>query len=157
MTDYTDQQKEAIERISGAIPFRLARLNVVLNAQAQATLSQASELSLSQWRIFFLVHHLQPVTSKIINNLTLIDPAVISRSAKSLHDAGLIALQRNSQDQRERVMGLTPQGRTLMERLGPMMADRRLQLDNALTEEEHRMLDSIIGKLEHQAAVSDDV
>lgn len=155
MSQYTDDQKQAIERISQALPFRLSRLNVHLNAQAARTLASASDLSLNQWRVFFLVHHLQPVTSKTISSLSAIDPAVISRGARSLLDKGILELKRNEEDQRERFMTLTDDGQALMDRLGPIMAARRQKLDEVLSAEENRTLNRIITKLEAQALGED--
>ena len=155
MSRFSQDQKRAIERISLALPFRLSRLNAHMNAQAAAALASASTLSLNQWRVFFLVHHLQPVTSKTISLVSAIDPAVISRSARSLLDDGIIQLERNEEDQRERFLTLTDDGKVLMDRLGPVMANRRSKLDEALSEEESRILDRIINKLETQALDQD--
>lgn len=155
MSQYSDDQKRAIERISQALPFRLSRLNVHLSAQATRTLASASDLSLNQWRVFFLVHHLQPVTSKTVSSLSAMDPAVISRCARSLMDKGILELERNEEDQRERFMTLSNDGKALMDRLGPIMDARRQKLDQVLTEEENRILNRIISKLEDQALGKD--
>lgn len=155
MSHYSDDQKRAIERISQALPFRLSRLNVHLNTQATRALASASDLSLNQWRVFFLIHHLQPVTSKTLSSLSAIDPAVISRCAHSLLDQGILRLERNEEDQRERLMSLTDDGKALMESLGPIMDARREKLDQVLTREENQILNRIISKLEAQALEQD--
>lgn len=155
MSSSDETRKNSTDRISGALPFRFSRLIVKLNAQAARTLARASDLSLNQWRVFYLVHNLQPVTSKEIIELSAIDAALVSRNAKALIEKGLITFVRNEADNRERLLSLTPAGEELMEELEPNMKARRSFLDATFTEEERETLINLILRLEKRAGRDD--
>lgn len=152
----TEDNEKAIGRIRKAISFRLARLNVLLNAQAVRALQTSSDLSLNEWRVFYLVHNLQPVTPRGLSGPAAMDPSLISRGVTSLMEKGLLSATRSADDQRKRLLRLSDAGEELMSKLGPVMAARRAKMDAQLTEEEHLMLDRIIQKLEQQANPEED-
>ena len=151
MHEANEDKSKAIARISDAIPFRLARINVLLNAQAVSALRSVSDLSLNEWRVFYLVNALQPITSKGLSQPSAMDPALISRGVNALIGKGLLNVARTEKDQRKRMLSLSEQGIALMDKLGPIMTQRRAELDRALTGEERDMLDIILKKLEQQA------
>jgi DNA-binding MarR family transcriptional regulator len=156
LSDGKESINKAIVRISKAIPFRLARLNVLLTAQAVRALSKGSDLSLNEWRVFYLVSTMQPILAKDLSEPSAIDPALISRGVNALMRKGLLTATRTETDQRKRLLSLSPEGALLMEKLGPIMAERRARLDAALSAEENKMLDQIIKKLEQQASAKDE-
>ena len=127
---------------------RIARLHLLLNAQAGALLDQSGSLGLGQWRIIALIGSGAASTSRDIARKSVLDPAFISRTLRSLEAEGFVVTERSESDRRVLHVELTEKGREYSDRSLPRFLARQKALANALDEEEQSALVKILDKLE---------
>ena len=133
------------------LTYRVARLHQALNAQAVSILSDVSGISLGQWRVMVMIGWGGVKTARELTRSTGFDPAFISRTVRSLEDAGLLRTERSSADRRVVNMELTEEGAKLHDRTLPHMQARQEALLAALAPEEREAIFGIIDKLELEA------
>ena len=130
------------------LTYRVARLHQALNAQAASILSDVSGISLGQWRVMVMIGWGGVKTARELARRTGFDPAFISRTVRSLEDAGLLRTERSSSDRRVVNMELTEEGAELHDRTLPHMQARQEALLAVLAPDERQAIFGIIDKLE---------
>lgn len=110
------------------ITYRFARLQSKLNAQAIRLLKKHSDLSLTEWRIMAVTAaNDQNILSDLVR-ATGLDKGQLSRACSSLVDKGYLVSTLNKDDQRQNLLKLSASGRTLFERMLPIMRGRQRHL-----------------------------
>ncbi|MEO0485791.1 MAG: MarR family transcriptional regulator [Pseudomonadota bacterium] len=130
------------------LTYRISRIHGRLNAHAARLLSEAADISLSQWRILVMMDTEPGITASEIVRQTKIDKAMVSRAIKKLAEDGLITVDVSDADQRQHVLQFTPRGRTSYERAWPHMIGRQNTLIAAITQDEHDQFLDTLDKLE---------
>ena len=146
-------QREAMEDeadLTRFLSYRLMRLHSALNAQATAILS-GQGLTLGQWRLLALCGGGLASTSRDFARFFGLDPAFVSRTLRSLAEAGLMEVRRHGGDRRMLDVTLTRRGRALHDAILPLMRGRQAALLDALDPAERRALHPILDKLERAA------
>ncbi|MEM9059376.1 MAG: MarR family transcriptional regulator [Pseudomonadota bacterium] len=134
------------------LTYRVVKLHHALNAQAVAVLDRVAGITLAQWRIIALIGSGTAKTARDIAQKSIIAPAVISRTTRTLEDAGLLSTRRPSSDRRVLEMTLTDEGRRIYETTLPHMQARQRALLKALAPEERDVIFEMFEKLETAAA-----
>ena len=129
------------------LTYRFSRVQAKLNAQAMRILAQAG-LSLTQWRIIALIGNAGQARPSALTSEGLIDKGMFSRKIKPLITTGLVDAGIDDKDNRAQVLSLTQKGRMLYNDTLPIMRKRQHALRAALTEEELRLIYTILNKLE---------
>ena len=99
---------------------------------------------------YFVLHVLAGeggISQGEIGRLYGVDPSRITRLAKLLEGEGLIERTRDPEDNRVVRMSLTSKGRRAFEMVSERSAAFRSRVRSALSEEEHRELRRLLGKL----------
>ncbi|MDE0305758.1 MAG: MarR family transcriptional regulator [Albidovulum sp.] len=148
----TDQH---LVSLSQFLTFRIARLHLALNAQAAAILSRETDITLGQWRMIIMIGTEGVSTSRELIAKSGMDPAIISRTLRSLERAGFVTLARSEPDRRVLRLALTPSGSKLHEQILPKMKARQRMLLNALSPDEAITVFRIIEKLERAAGAKE--
>lgn len=130
------------------LTYRVLKAHIALNAQAMAILEETSGLTLSQWRVVSFVGTGDARTSRAIVAATGLDPAAVSRSIRSLEDAGMLVAERLPEDRRTLALSLTDAGRAAFDRTLPVMQARQDALFAALDPEERSLILGALEKLE---------
>lgn len=133
--------------LSGFLTYRVARLNAALNQQATALLDQTCGLTQGQWRIIITLGRGGAETSKALNELTRLDPALISRLLRQLEEIGLVETGRNTTDRRLLDVRLTARGKDVLNKTWPIMARRQDALRDAITPAEFETLQTVLSRL----------
>lgn len=141
--------------LTGFLSYRVVRLHHALNAQAVSVLDRVAGITLSQWRILAMVGSGSAVTARDIVRVSVIDPAIISRTTKSLEDAGLLETSRHSSDRRVLNLRLTERGLKVYEQTLPYMQERQRSLMADLDPKEQKAIFEIMEKLERAAEKRD--
>ncbi len=138
--------------LEGFITYRVARLHAAMDRQAADLLKKVSGLRQSEWKILLVLGGVHAaLTSKDIARLTKLDPAIISRTLRSLEDDGLVITKRSDVDRRTVNLVLSDSGRAKFEATVPELQARQRALLSALTEEELKITWDILDKLEKVA------
>lgn len=130
------------------LSYRIVRVHQTLNAQAVAVLDAVAGITLTQWRLIAMIGTGTATTARDVTRKTMIDPAMISRTTKTLEEAGLLTTSRPDNDRRVVEMELTPRGREIFDRTLPYMKTRQQALMDALDADEQDIIFGILDKLE---------
>ncbi len=142
--------------LEGFITYRIARLHAALDRQAADILKKVSGLRQSEWKILLVLGGVRAaLTSKDIARLNKLDPAIISRTLRSLEDDGLLVAKRSKIDRRTVNLTLSASGRAKFEATVPQMQARQRAVLSALSQEELKMVWKILSKLENVAEQRD--
>lgn len=136
------------------LTYRITRLHLALNAQATKILSE-HDLGLGQWRMIAMAGSGAARTTRELAEETGMDPGFISRTLRSLEDAGLMRAKRSDADRRQMQIELTHAGRNLFEAVLPKMQRRQNALMDCLSPREREDILIIIDKLERAAKMRD--
>ena len=134
--------------LEGFITYRIVRLHAALDRQAVETLKRTSGMRQNEWKIISLLGLGRARNSTDIARVTGMDPAIISRTLRSLEKDGLLLTERSEEDRRVVNLALSDRGRARFEATFPHMLARQRTLLSALTTEEREIAWKILDKLE---------
>lgn len=132
--------------IKDLLSYRLNRLSSLMSRSAATTYRRQFDLSLGEWRTIALLG----VGAQNLNRLARqanLDKAQVSRIVASLVERGYIARMGVATRGRTVELELTPEGRTLYERVIGAARERNAVFLAYLTPEERRVLTSAVDKL----------
>lgn len=138
------------------IPYRLAVLADEISQTIAQVYVDQFDLSRHEWRILAWLGKHRSMPAKDVGRNAGLDKMQMSRALARLEDKKLVAVERDEQDRRGNVLGLTRQGRATYDRIAPLALAREQYLLSALTAEEAVALDTIMAKLLRQAAALND-
>ena len=152
--DNVDHVRPLERRVS----YRISRIHGRINAQAARILSDAADISLSQWRILVMVAADADgeISATEIVRRAKIDKAMVSRAIKSLSAADLVQVVVSEADQRLHKVRMTDAGRARFEKALPHMLARQDGLMAPFDEEEEQQLFRLLAKLEDAILAMED-
>ncbi|MBY6186287.1 MarR family transcriptional regulator [Marinobacter hydrocarbonoclasticus] len=131
------------------IPYRLADLAHRLSQELSAIYGETPfAIDIAQWRVLAQLAEHAPLTSKALADLTNMDKAKISRAVARLSERALLVRERDSQDQRQSHLRLSPDGEALYRQLVPHALDWERSRLGALNDEERTQLLALLDKLD---------
>ena len=134
--------------LSRFLSFRILRAHLALNAQAAAILEDVAGVTLNQWRVISIVGSGDARTTRALAAVSGLDPAVISRTIRTLEERGLIVATRLEEDRRTLALALTKAGAEVFDRTLPVMQARQQWLFDALDPQERKTILSSLEKIE---------
>ena len=102
------------------------------------------DLPLLEWRLLFCLARFGDCHMASIIEKTSFDPAHCSRAASALEAKGLIERSVDPDDNRRRVMRLTPSGQATFERIWPNARDLVKSVKNGLSEEDFEKFKALL-------------
>ena len=148
MLDRPDTRQRRLQELNTRLTYRLSRLQARLNKHAARLLAAHSDLSLSQWRVLTSIHALETTTLAELSREMQYDKAQISRSIKSLEEAGLVRQSADAADQRRVLLTLTETGQSEHGRLLPHVRKRHKVLVRGMDDREVKALFGALDKLD---------
>ena len=142
----------AQHELTDFLSYRVVRLHHALNAQTASVLERVAGITLAQWRVLVMVGSGTATTARDISRMSIVDPAMISRTTHALEEAGMLRARRPESDRRVLELSLTPKGREVYDRALPHMQARHGVLLEALDADERDAIYRILEKLEAAAA-----
>ncbi|MCR8827518.1 MarR family winged helix-turn-helix transcriptional regulator [Pseudosulfitobacter koreensis] len=130
------------------LTYRLSKLQNALNAQAAQVLSAHSDITLTEWRVLFILRSMSTATMSMIVQESRLDKAQISRSIKALVEKGYIASVQDESDQRRQLLSATEAGRALKEKVLPIMMRRQQALTDGMPRAELETFFKVLDQLE---------
>ncbi|KLK92531.1 hypothetical protein AA309_12465 [Microvirga vignae] len=133
------------------LPYRLNVLaSLTSNALAQIY-AERFGLSIPAWRVIATLGQYEYRTARDIAAHGVMHKSTVSRAVSALEQRGLIARRPNEDDRREELLQLTEEGREIYEALAPEALAFEERFISVLTEEEQRVLASLIDRLSGHA------
>lgn len=130
------------------LPYRLSVLTNHISQGIARTYEQRFGLSVTEWRIIAILGRYPGLSATGIAQRSAMDKVAISRAVRRLLDAGRVEREHSSEDRRARHLWLSDEGRRIHDRIVPAALDFERRLRGLLSNEESRMLDRLIDKLE---------
>lgn len=137
------------------LPFQIAQLNSMLNAQARKIISRYGELSLAQWRILHLVAWDIAETTTAVRKAIGIDKGQFSKALSHLVGQSYVELSTYAGDKRQYQIRLTEKGMSMHASIKPELMARRDHLLASLSLEEQNTLYRAISLLAQAAQKTD--
>ncbi len=134
--------------LEGIITYRIFRLHAALDRQAVHILNNVSGLRQNEWKVISFIGLGAAHTSRDIARFTHMDPAIISRTIRTLEDDGLVITERSKDDRRVVLLSLSEAGQKKFELTFPHMLDRHRSLLSSLSSDEQELIWKILDNLE---------
>ncbi|WP_205769609.1 MarR family winged helix-turn-helix transcriptional regulator [Microvirga sp. KLBC 81] len=133
------------------LPYRLNVLaSLTSNALAQIY-AERFGLSIPAWRVIATLGQYEYRTARDIAAHGVMHKSTVSRAVSALEQRGLIARRPNEDDRREELLELTEEGQEIYEALAPEALAFEERFVSVLTEEEQKVLASLIDRLSGHA------
>jgi len=138
--------------LSVYLPYLLNRAGSRIASSFSETLKEEHGLALSMWRVLAALHHRDGQFVGELARMTTVEVSTLSRMLGTMQRRGLVerrrpALQAVGSDARTVAIHLTEAGRALTERLIPEALRYEATALDGFTEDEARMLKSMLGRL----------
>lgn len=132
--------------LESSLPYLLNRAGVRIGAAFSEDI-QRFGISLHQWRVLASLSHQAPQNITELAAHTSIEVSTLSRIAASLAGDGLLARLRSGEDARSVGLTLTPKGRELAGRIGPVAALYERIALSGMNAEEVALLKQLLAKV----------
>ncbi len=137
--------------IKDLLSYRIHRLANALSRGAALRYRKEFDVSLMEWRIIALLGGFAPMTLKALARQSGLDKSLASRAVAGLVERGLVLREIGRQDAREVALRLSAAGQRMHQGLMRAALERDAAFASVLTEEERRVLDRAIIRLEAEA------
>lgn len=141
------RRSEPVFDLETFLPYELS---VVTNRISRAFARRYADtygLSIPEWRVMAIVGAFAPLSSNEVCERAAMDKAKVSRAVSRLVARGLLARERNEEDQRLVVLSLTDDGRAVHGGIVPLAKEIEAQLVACLSDAERGALRRILRKL----------
>ncbi|WP_299772156.1 MarR family winged helix-turn-helix transcriptional regulator [uncultured Pseudoteredinibacter sp.] len=143
-------EKEPSLILNQFLPFRLVNIAKRVSDTYSWVYNREFGLSIPEWRILARLGEQPGLSSKLIGEITLMDKSKVSRGVKQLEDKGLLAKNKDQQDNRVYYLSLTEEGQQLYHSIVPTALDWEAELLQALDVSEYRDLFRVLEKLDRR-------
>ncbi len=147
----------ALERF---LPFRLSVLSNRMTRAVAGVYARRFHLSAPEWRTMAVLGRYGAMTANSVVEHTAMDKVRVSRAVARLLAAGHVTRRTDAADRRRAILDLTTDGRTVYDRIVPLVLAVEAELLADLGDEERKILEAAITKLEARttkdSAVDDD-
>ena len=132
-----------------SLTMQLSALNAALNRHAAQKL-RPSGLTLLEWRVLFVLDKIQPTTSTLIAEVSMIDRGQLSRTIAKMQKNGLLEAEESETDLRMKLIKMTEAGRARHNIASGAMTARRDGIRDSLSEEQNaQLLESVSAIIKH--------
>lgn len=150
-----DLETPETDRVAGAddfdltrfFPYRLAVLAERVSLAVAQVYADRFELGRADWRILAALAVNRRMAAKDLGPYSTLDKMQVSRAVARLEQAGWVRREEDATDRRSHFLVLTRSGRTLFERIRPLVVARETYLLDALDDDEKQRLDRMMAKL----------
>ncbi|WP_372620212.1 MarR family winged helix-turn-helix transcriptional regulator [Falsiroseomonas sp.] len=146
-----DAEPDGAQTIKDLISYRMHRVANALSRGAALRYRQGFDVSLMEWRILALLGDFAPLTLKDLARESGLDKSQASRAVADLVQRGLVLREIGREDAREVALRLSAEGRRTYAGLIAAARERDAAFQACLSEEERRVMDSALRKLEAEA------
>lgn len=109
-------------------------------------------ISRREWRLIVVLSLRGPTSSSELAKRAGLQPGPTSRAISMLTEKGLAARTLQPNDRRKVTIQLTPRGKEIFDALYPVVQDLNERLLSALTDDERRVLELLVSKLQERVA-----
>lgn len=113
-------------------------------------------IGIETWRILVLLAIEGPITANRVCQVIGMDKASVSRNFKNMEERGLLLIEGDPDDARQRFAQLTQKGFALHDKILPLVLEREQRLLSALSIDERKILCDLLRRLHANLPALDD-
>lgn len=132
-------------------PYRLAVLADRVSHAIAQVYEDRFDLGRAEWRVVAALAVEGAMAAKDIGAHSALEKMQVSRAVARLDAAGLVHRETDVDDRRSQRLALTRSGRSLFDKVRPLVVAREAYLLDALDAEERRLLDRMLTKMTRRA------
>ena len=132
-------------------PYRLAVLAERVSLAVSQLYSDRFDLSRAEWRVLAALGANRTMAAKDLGPYSTLDKMQVSRAVARLEQAGLIAREEDAADRRAKILRLPPAGRSLHQKIVPLVRAREDYILGGLDAAERAALDRTLREIEARA------
>ncbi len=133
------------------LPYRLSVLSNRVSGAIAKAYSDSFGLTIPEWRVMAVLGGTPDLSAREVAERTAMDKVQVSRAVESLMRARRVARSPDRDDGRILRLSLTPRGRAIYDEVVPLALHLEDVFLSALTPDERRQFDTLLGKLARQA------
>ncbi|MEX2258147.1 MAG: MarR family transcriptional regulator, partial [Woeseia sp.] len=108
-------------------------------------------LTIPEWRVIVILGRFPGLSAVEVAERTLMDKVAVSRAVTKLLKNGRIEREFADADRRRSILNLSDKGKQVLDEIAPLALDMESTLLKGLSQEEAKVLDSIIDRLLEKA------
>ncbi|HXC53825.1 MAG TPA: MarR family winged helix-turn-helix transcriptional regulator [Rhizomicrobium sp.] len=144
-------KREARLDLDRFLPYRLSVLSNRVSGAIAKAYSDRFGLSIPEWRVMAVLGGTPSLAAREVAERTAMDKVQVSRAVDSLMRARRVARTADAADGRILRLSLTPKGRAIYDEVVPLALHLEDVFLSALSPDERRQFDALLGKLARQA------
>jgi DNA-binding MarR family transcriptional regulator len=129
------------------LPYRLSVLTNRVSSALAGRYADEFSMSATEWRVMAALGSGDGLSATEVCLRTAMDKVQVSRAVASLVESGRVVRRADAEDGRVIRLALSADGRTIYNEIVPRAREFEARLLAALTEEELKYLDVVLGKL----------
>lgn len=134
--------------LSEFLPYRLSVLSNRISRAIADQYEEAFQLNLAEWRVMAVLGEENGLSAGQVAKRTAMDKVAVSRAVGKLLDADRIVRYFSEKDRRRSILSLSESGHDIYSQIVPIALEYEKKLMKQLTKEEHKLLDSLLEKLQ---------
>ena len=138
-------------RLENFLPYQLSVLANTVSRSIASAYSRKFGLSIPEWRVLAVLGRFPDISAKQVAELAAMDKVRVSRAVATLVAKKHIERRTHRRDRRYSILRHSARGHAIYERIVPLALGYERVLLDALTVDEHKALDRLLGKLQHVA------
>lgn len=133
------------------LPYRLSVLSNRISAAIAECYSRRFGLSIPEWRVIAVLAHAPGASAAEVAERTAMDKVAVSRAVRRLQLTGRVSRRTAAGDRRRSMLELTAEGRSIYQRVTPVLRRYEDELLAALSMREREALDTLLQRLQSRA------
>lgn len=129
------------------LPFRISVLSNRVSANIAKIYGDRYGIAIPEWRVITILALYPGSSASEVSDRSAMDKVAVSRAVARLLERGFIRRETHGDDRRRSMLALSSSGRQVYETVAPLVNEMEGRLMSALSEEERRMLESLIDRL----------
>lgn len=137
------------------LPYRLAVLANTVSKGIARLYADRFGITIAEWRILAILGAFGAATASEIQGRSAMDKVQVSRAIARLTKAGMIRRTVDAADRRRQTIAMTAEGERVYREIVPLAQAREAALLEGFSDEERKMLDRLLDRLQVRAAAGD--
>lgn len=133
------------------VPYRLAVLTNIVSMSIANAYEQEFGLTIPEWRVLAVLARFPNLSAIEVSERAALDKVAVSRAVQSLVTSKRVVRSYDKGDRRRSMLRLSPAGRGVYTRVAPLALRYERRLLRALSTQDRRALNRLIGQLIERA------
>jgi len=135
-----------------SVSYLIGAISNILSIGGSRLYRRAYNIGLTEWRLMWVLAIAPPITAQRASQIMGLDKAAVSRAVAALERRGLVQIEPDPSDSRQRIIELSETGSELHGRIMIIAKERERRLLAPFTKEEVRTLAGLLRRMHANAS-----